>query len=264
MKSWIAPTVLFLFCLAPTSYTETPKPDREAAAKAALIESARDEIIWHDQERKAPLLLPEAVLTKVALVDLPVPSTVRDSITMWISFVRDWRSPATGMPYPECTSARRPYSKTPVPEEEQTTLEETVEEVAVSIFVVVDKVTKGYWPDEGIYQYNEYTVLKVLKGADFRNNPMKGGAFLSDGGEIVIDGTRLCTLPSVYQEQPRPGETYLLIGAPGENGIFHEHYYFRVTNGQIDWFDYRSLRKPATPPRIDELAAHLLAKGKSK
>lgn len=226
------------------------------AEKAARLREIRQRIIWYGPDQVNPLLIPEEVIGLAPFEELPVPEEARQGIRMWLSLLRDWRSP-TGQPYPECRHPRRAENR-PVRLEKQTTVEEAIAQGPVTLLVMIGKTTRGYWPDEGIYQYNEFTPLKLLVGADFPyENPLSARAFLSEGGEIVVDGTRLCTSSPWQKEYPRPGDTYLLVGAPDDRGIFYQRYYFRVEARNIGFATYSELKEPSGPLALEAIEAEL-------
>lgn len=245
-----------LFLIASTLGGQEEAGGTSKANGAALLQEIRDRIIWYSPEKTNPLLIPEDVFGRAPFEELPVPEDARQGIRMWLSLLRDWRSP-TGQTYPECRYPRRAENR-PVSPEKQISVEEAIAKGPVTLLVSIDQTTRGYWPDEGIYQYNEFTPLKLLIGADFpHQNPLSAQAFLSEGGEIVVDGSRLCTISPWHKEYPRKGDTYLLVGAPDDRGVFYQRYYFRVDAGNIAFAAYSELKQPAKPLSLERVESEL-------
>lgn len=256
MKTIIPLLSCCLFLSAPSLLAQEKDRALEPPARAALLQEIRDRIIWYSPEKTSPLLIPEDVIGMMPFEQLPVPEDAREGIRMWISYQRDGRAPS-GQRFPECRYPRR-AENSPVRPDEQKTVEEVIAHGPVTLLVSVDKTTLGYWPGEGIYQYNEFTPLKLLAGADFPyQHPLSARAFLSEGGEIVIEGTRLCTLSPWQKVPPRQGDTYLLVGAPDDRGIFYHRYYFRVESGNVVFATYSELKDPAGPIPLDRIESEM-------
>jgi hypothetical protein len=213
-----------------------------AAAKAVLLQEIRERIIWYDEEKTSPLFIPKAVFGLIDFEELPIPEGDREGIRMWISFRKDWRSPA-GEPYPECTVPQVHYRS--IGGDEPITIEQAAAEGPVSLLVTIEKTTEGYRPSgEGMARFNDISVLEVLTGSEFPfQNPRATSAFLSEGGEMIVEGTKLCTISRWHTVAPRAGDTYLLVGWPDKNGLFYPNYYFRVENGMIAPAGYSNLKQ---------------------
>lgn len=245
MKPPFAPLILLLLALRSTVAAERPKLDQEAS-KAAVVEKIRDRIIWYDAERTRLHLIPEDVIGLLPPDEMPIPKDDQEALSAAIQLLRDWRSPA-GMPYPSCTYPQF-YDHGIVPEESKSSIESVVAEGPVSLLVNIDRVTKVWWPDDGVYQYNEVSIVKVVTGENFRGvDPLSTRVFLTAGGEMVVEGARFCTLAPWHAEPPHTGEQFLLVGAPDDRGVFHANYYFQVDSGLVVWANYSSLRKPSIP-----------------
>lgn len=256
MKPVLAIVFGLLACSSMGLRAEEKAGDEAAAAKAAIVQKARELITWHDEEQTRPYLIPEQVFGLLPLNELPIPKEDQGHIGAWIIRIRDWRSP-TGQRSVECNYPSGLYGERPTAPHKQVTIEQIVARGPVSLLVSVDRTTT-VWRRHGIYQHNEVSLLEVLVGADFRyQDPLATRAFLSEGGEITIEGTRLCTISPWHTSQPRKGETYLLVGAPDSRGFFDTHFYFRIEDGNVMPAGYSVLSNNAAPLPLDQILKHL-------
>ncbi len=145
--------VFVAFCLLSSSlFAEESAETKDTAAKAKVLQEVRERIVWYDDAKTDPMLIPEDVFGMLPYQDLPIPEDDRQPIRMWLSFRRDWVS-RFGERYPECTYPQF-FKRREVPPEEKKTLEELVARGPVALLVTVDRITEVFWPNQGIYQYN--------------------------------------------------------------------------------------------------------------
>lgn len=249
-------TLLLFYLCAPAATAQAPDDtgDEKTIAKEALVEEIRQSILWYDKEKKwRPILIPEEVFGRLPLEELPIPGA-RDSIRLWIARQQKElsRDPAaeTPCPYPGTASHRL------TPGKRRTSLEEAMAEPLAVLLVSVGRTRVGVQPALGIYQYNEVSIVDILPGAGGQDqNPLSTRSFLSEGGEIEIEGTRLCSKSPWHQQAPRSGDTYLLLGSPDIYGIFNAVYYFRIDGGKVTPATYSELKLPAEPRPLVEVWA---------
>lgn len=225
-----------------------PSPRRDE-----LLQKIRERIIWYDQEKINPLLIPEDMVGLVAVEELPIPEMARGAIRQRISLQKE-RISASGEAYSEC--AYPEIAKDRMKSSgKQITLEEAMAKSVTSLLVSVDSTTRGLWPQQGVYQYNEVTPLQLLIGSKLRQDPLLTRAFLSEGGQIVIEGTVLCSKSPWHKEAPRKGDIYLLVGSPETDGIFYAKFYFRIEEGNIVPAAYPELKQADEPVSLNQMVA---------
>lgn len=245
-----------LLCFVSAGLRAEERVGRSVAEADVKLQQVRDRILWFDEEKTAPRLIPEDVFEMGSFEALPIPERDRQGIRLWIGFRTEWRSPA-GETYPECTLPRR-ITNEPVSPDDQKTVKQVIMNGPVSLLVKVEKATRGLWPTEGIYQFNEVTPVEILVGGDFPyQNPFSTRAFMSEGGAITVEGVRLCTFSPWHDSPPRAGDTYLLVGGPDDKGVFQNTYYFRVEDGVIVPANYARLKRDAEPLTLEQLGKDL-------
>lgn len=225
----------------------------EAGGKAVLLQKIRDRIVWYEPEKIDPCFIPQDMLGLVPVEEMPIPETARKGIRQWIIQEREDRpaaDPSSRCSFPKRTEYRLKQAR------ERITLEEAMAETNVSLLVSIDSVATGIWPNQGIYHYNEVAPVEVLLGTKLQfQDPLATRAFLSEGGEVVIEGTALCSKSPWHREAPRKGDVYLLVGTPQTDGIFYTRFYFRVEEGNVLPADYPELKKAEGPLSLERLVA---------
>lgn len=247
VKALRALSLFSLWTFAPLVSAQAPdsaEPDPKAA-RAALVEEIRERILWYDEEKRRPILIPEEAFGKLPFGELLEPAE-EESIRLWIERQRKElaKDPTAEPPcfFPGTAAHRLTPGKNRIP------LEEAMAAPLAVMLVSVDRTTLGVRPDLGIYQYNEVTIVDLLLGAGGQDqNPLSTRAFLSEGGTLEIDGTPLCTKSPWHSEAPRSGDKYLLIGAPDIYGIFNAVHYLRVDGENVLPAKYSELKFPEGP-----------------
>ncbi len=247
VKALRALPLFSLWVFAPLVSAQPPgsaEPDLKAA-RAALVEEVRERILWYDEEKRRPILIPAEAFGKLPFGEFLEPAE-EESISLWIARQRKElaKDPTAEPPcfFPGTAAHRL------TPGKKRMALEEAMAAPLAVMLVSVDRTTLGVRPNLGIYQYNEVTIVDLLLGAGGRDqNPLSTRAFLSEGGTLEIDGTPLCTKSPWHAEAPQSGDEYLLIGAPDIYGIFNAVHYLRVDGGNVVPAKYSELKFPESP-----------------
>lgn len=264
MKAIWTVTLSCLFVIGPVVSAQELEnaATEQAIAKAALLEEIRDRIVWYPKENIYPLFIPEDVFALASVQELPIPVKATLAIQYWIFSNRKDAETLVGDPNPGCAYPARAGLRL-APSRKQITLDEAMATRTSTLLVKVDKTMRGLWPDSGIYQYNEVTPLRILAGSGVHQDSLSTRAFLSEGGEIVVDGTLYCSKSPWHQEAPRVGDVYLLLGSIDIPGIFNPYFYFRIEDGNIVPATYPELKATQKPLPLDRVLARLADSRKS-
>lgn len=204
---------------------------------------AQRHIIWEDPSVQiTAAFIPQAVLEKVAIEDLPLERFAKESLALEALF-RETGVGHQDKPYPPCGEPRH-FSFTPLKEEEKRSLEAIALDWDPSVVVVrVNGQEVGWNTLEGGRTLNRGIIEEVVRS---KEGMEKGREirFFTPSADFLAAGIRWCSSLFPQAHRTEIGDYLLLIGWHESRikGIFTVGRYFPIVGGMVGLQPYNDIR----------------------